>query len=143
MNVYVKVNLNLQYGWKHTMGEPRLLSHCIAFQGYHIWTSIMSLSWRIFTMFLHIMVSQNQKKSNAKETTIFLFHVMWCLKLYAQKKCTSQCFKKCKKWLKCFLIFMKCQNKGIYLGYPMFNFQFMWGWFEWIGFNISNECTFT
>jgi hypothetical protein len=69
---YQKIDKNLfNLKWKHTMGEPRLLSHCIVFWGSHNWTSTMSLLWRIFTMFLHIMVSQNPKKSNAKEATFF------------------------------------------------------------------------
>jgi hypothetical protein len=29
-------------------------------------------------MFLHIMVGQNPKKLNAKETTFFQFHMMQC-----------------------------------------------------------------
>jgi hypothetical protein len=29
-------------------------------------------------MFLHIMVGQNEKKSNANEITHFLFHMMRC-----------------------------------------------------------------
>ncbi len=53
-------------GLKHTWGGG-LLSHYIIFQGFHVWTSTMSLLWRIFTMVFHIMVSQNPKKSNAKK----------------------------------------------------------------------------
>jgi hypothetical protein len=35
-------------------------------------------------MFLHIMVSQNTKKPNVKELH-FLFHMMWCQNIFAQK----------------------------------------------------------
>jgi hypothetical protein len=46
------------------------------FKGAHVWTSTMSLLKRIFTMFLHVMVGQNKKKSNAKEITFHYF--IWC-----------------------------------------------------------------
>jgi hypothetical protein len=47
-------------------------------------------------MFLHIIVGQNPKKSNAKETTFFYFK--WCdVKIYlCQKTYKSQCIKKYK-----------------------------------------------
>jgi hypothetical protein len=34
-------------------------------------------------MVLHIMVSQNTKKSNTKETTPF-FHMMWCQNVFVK-----------------------------------------------------------
>jgi hypothetical protein len=38
--------------------------------------STMWLLWKIFTIFLHIMVGQNPKKSNAQETIVFI-SLMW------------------------------------------------------------------
>ncbi len=67
--VYFNIWKNYQWTiwWKHVMKGPKLLSHCIVFPGSHIWTSTMSLFWRIFTMFLQIMVGQNPNKSNFKK----------------------------------------------------------------------------
>ncbi len=71
---------------------------------------VMSLLWRIFTMFLHIMVGQNPNKSNSKETTFF--NLIWCdVKVYLCQKyichnifLNENIFKILLKW---FLIFMK------------------------------------
>ncbi len=58
---------------------------CCHIQGSHIWTSTMSLLWKIFTMFLHIMVGQNPKKSNARGITHFYF--IWCdVRIYLCQK---------------------------------------------------------
>jgi hypothetical protein len=46
-------------------------------------------------MFLHIMVGQNPKKSKKKKLHLFI-HMMWCLIMFLQKKCTSQHIEKCK-----------------------------------------------
>ncbi len=46
-------------------------------------------------MFLHIMVGQNPKKSNAKKIKKFYF-ISWDVRVYLCQKKTSQCTKKCK-----------------------------------------------
>jgi hypothetical protein len=46
-------------------------------------------------MFLHIMVSQNPKKSNAKQTN-FLISYDVILNYICTKSCMSQCKQKCK-----------------------------------------------
>jgi len=68
-----------------TLGGARLLSYCIVFERYHVWTSTISWLWRIFTMFLHIIVGQNPKKSNAKKSTFLKFHMMWCSNIFEPK----------------------------------------------------------
>jgi hypothetical protein len=55
---------------------PKIVVTWYCLQEFYVWTSTMSLLWIIFTMFLHIMVGQNPKKSNAKETTFYYF--IWC-----------------------------------------------------------------
>jgi hypothetical protein len=47
-------------------------------------------------MLLHIMISQNIKKSNAKKKYYFLFHMMRCQSIFVQNKFTSQYIEKCK-----------------------------------------------
>jgi hypothetical protein len=76
----------------------------------HVWTSSMSLLWRIFTMFLHIMVGQNPKKSHVKETPFKEFHMMWCESIFVPKNIFHSILKNVnilKKVLKWFLVFMK------------------------------------
>jgi len=70
-----------------TLRGPKIVVTLFFFQGSHVWSSTMSLLWRIFTIFMHIMVGQNPKKSNGRNITIFYF--MWCdVKVYlCQKTC--------------------------------------------------------
>jgi hypothetical protein len=62
-------------------------------------------------MFLHIMVGQNPNKSNSKKTTFF--NLIWCdvIIYLCQKYIHHNVLKNeniFKKWLKLFLVFMKC-----------------------------------
>jgi hypothetical protein len=105
INIYTMFYLakKMQLGWKHTIGVPRFLSHCIVFQGYHVWISTMSLLWKIFTMFLHMMVRQNPHKQMSRKLHFLYF--IWCeVKFYlCQKKIhnvlkNASIFKKLLKW---------------------------------------------
>ncbi len=61
----------------------------------HVWTSTLSLLWRISTMSLCIMVGQNPKKSNAPKTK--LLYIIWCdVEVYLCRKKMSRHIKKCK-----------------------------------------------
>jgi hypothetical protein len=83
------------------------------FQRYHFQGkpfSTMSLIWKIFTMFLHMMVGQNPHKQMPKKLHFKIF--IWCeVKVYlCQKTRDHNVLKNAnifKKWLKWFLIFMK------------------------------------
>jgi hypothetical protein len=82
------------------------LSHCTIFQGFHIWISTMSLLWRISTMFLHIMIDQNLKKSNAKEISIFISYDVMLTKFFLCQNNIHHIVLKNEnilKWLKWFL----------------------------------------
>ncbi len=89
LNIYDYIGFfvwNNDKGWKQTMEGPKLLSHCIVFQGSIVWTSIVSLLWIIFIMFFHIMVVQNPNYSNDKK--IILLYLIWCdhVKIYLCQK---------------------------------------------------------
>jgi hypothetical protein len=65
------------------------------FQGYHVWTSTMSLLWRIFTNVLHIIVGQTQRNQVPKKMHFWNF--IWCdVKIYLKK---NPCHNVLKMWI--------------------------------------------
>jgi hypothetical protein len=91
------------------MGEKHTTCHHIVlfFKGSIF--ELQPLLWKKFTIFLHIVVSQNPKKSNAKKIiSFYLYDVI--LHRFVPKICTSHHIKKCKyiqEIIQMILIFMK------------------------------------
>jgi len=53
--ILVEFGFNWFNGWKQNRGATIVIT-LYFFHGCHVWTSIMSLLWRIFTIFLFIIV---------------------------------------------------------------------------------------
>ncbi len=81
--------------WKHTMGGPKMLSHCTILQRCPCLNFNHDILEHIFPNFLHNMVCHNTKKSIKKKIHFFNLHCA-IPKYICDKKKMSLCTKKWK-----------------------------------------------
>jgi hypothetical protein len=91
--VLVKFGFNSFNGWKHNKGGTIVITLYFIHR-CHVWTSIMSLLWRILTIFLFIMVHVKTQKNQMPNKLHFLIAHDVMLKYLCAKTYTSQCIKK-------------------------------------------------
>jgi hypothetical protein len=70
-----------------------VLGHGINLNNSNVKLEKDRLLWRIFIMFLHIMVDQNPKKSNAKKITFFISYDVMLEYICAKKICVTMYWK--------------------------------------------------